>query len=97
MEVTRNWRDDNCDARRLKTLKTAIFIAHIISDIEYATVGEVTKLYRENVGNISSRTVGRYLRSLELMGVIEAHEDIVNSAFKKIRFSWIGWPESGAK
>ena len=63
------------DNDRMRGVKNSMYIAAMLEGIaksKWVTARQVADTYRRNVGEISDRTIYRYLLALETVGVAEA-------------------------
>lgn len=92
MTRVRHWEDTHKGSHRHSTLKTSFLMAAIAQGLQgWFTTDEFHAAYVSEVGQMHKRTICRYLRCLEMVGVIEERPG--NPPASPNRFRWIGWPE----
>lgn len=79
------------DGHRLRSIRCAFMLIGLIEGRRNSMTGkEIHRLYRDNVGWISKRTISRYLQAFVDIGIVEKLEPDANQ--RSARFRWVGWP-----
>lgn len=77
--------DRPADGYRYRTAKTVILYASIVAEFGTATLDEIHRTYRDNIGRNCMRTTQRYLQTLDALGIVSwnGSDDV----------TFLGWPE----
>lgn len=87
----RSWQQSNRNANRHRTLKQALMIASVAQSFDsWFSAEDCHQLYRDEVGQLSYRSVHRYLSTLQMVGVLQSRSEDVGNG---ISYRWQGWPE----
>lgn len=77
------------DERRLSTLKTSLLIATIVSRLRLEfDCATATRMFREDVGPVSERTIRRHLTTMHQLGLVE-----ITRQTPPRKYRWIGMPK----
>lgn len=83
--------DDSIDAKRLQSLRLTLAVCQVAQSFGRAfTLDEIFDAYRSRIGEISKRTLRRYLYSLANAGMIDIGRD--DEPNKPFLYLWLGWP-----
>jgi len=84
----------NTETHRLQTLKRSVLLIGIIQSSNSAwTVKELTKAYNDRIGSMSKKTVSRYLKTFEQIGLVESKEvKTGRQGNPPLSYTWLGWP-----
>jgi len=91
-EQPTRWSRASQDTYRLKTLRTSLAVCLIAQRFgTWFSVFEAATEYRVDVGEISDRTIRRYLVALTQVGLLqEQRHDARDYSYR-----WRGWPAGG--
>lgn len=82
--------DYSTDTNRFRTLHVCLVVCGIFEQSgRWMTVIEASDEMRTRYGEMSDRTVRRYIKTLESIGVLEQQR---NTAHKGFWYRWVGWP-----
>lgn len=86
----RNWSKHYDDSHRHRTLRQCIVVSWVAASFGgWFTVEDCYRRFRDEIGTVSSRTIRRYVDTLEQIGALDIASDRDG---RGLRYRWIGWP-----
>ena len=82
------------DSRRYEQFKRLMLVCGILqSNAGWWSVSELHAAYRDRVGSVSQKTIGRDLAFMEAVGIVECRSTACSYGFSR-DYKWQGWPSA---